>query len=88
MYATRADLVESKGLRRRLVACAAIEGATTPASWVASQVWTLPGVDWEAAWESARATGATGDIGGDPLVITDGMILAAVQARLREDDTK
>jgi hypothetical protein len=79
-YRTHADITESQGLRRRLVACAATEGATQPpASWVAAVVWSLPTSEWVDAWESARAAGAEGDIGDDDLVITDAMILAAVQ---------
>lgn len=80
-YRTYADIVESQGLRRRLVACAASEGVEgAPASWVASVIWSLPTSEWVSAWESGVASDPTGDIGLRELVITDAMILAAVQA--------
>jgi hypothetical protein len=71
----------------RITAAAAQEGANPPHT-VASQVaWpTAAASDVEAAYESALA-GGNPDPGGDPAVITDGMILAAVQANWPDEAT-
>jgi len=59
-------------------------GPTAPRSWVINNqyLWaSSPG--WGAAWESALAGHSDDpeyDPGKDPAVITDGMILATVQA--------
>jgi len=69
----------------RLVAAAAEEGKGTSqdttgfTEWVDANVWTIvssPG--WALAWESALA-GGNPNPGSDDAVITDGMILSAVQ---------
>lgn len=79
-YNTIADMVESRSLTRRLNASAAQEHkANPPEPWVAEHVWLLvssPG--WSAAWESAVASEIE-DPGAQEGVITDGMILGAVQ---------
>lgn len=80
-YATIAAITQSGALNQRLTAAAAQEGKdpTSPGSWVSANIWTIassPG--WSAAWESAVAGGVT-DPGANEGVITDGMILAAVQ---------
>lgn len=79
-YATIASITESQSLRRRLTAAAAEEHKTEPyEGWVSQHIWTLaasPG--WAAAWESAEAGGIT-DPGASEGVITDPMILSAVQ---------
>lgn len=80
-YATIAAITQSGALYQRLTAAAAQEGKnpTSPGSWVSANIWTLaasPG--WAAAWESAIAGGVT-DPGANEGVITDGMILSAVQ---------
>lgn len=70
---------------KRIAACVAGENITEYAtSWAARMQWRLaasPG--WDAAYASALAAGVK-DPGGDPGVITDGQILAAVQALLME----
>lgn len=79
-YSSIANMADDVALNRRLTAAAAQEGKTKPyEDWVQQWRWDLastPG--WAEAWDSALAGGnqAPGD---DPGVITDGMILAAVQ---------
>lgn len=79
-YATIALISSNGSLYNRLVAAAAEENKTKPyETWVTENRWDLaatPG--WAAAWESALAAGIP-DPGADEGVITDGMILAAVQ---------
>jgi hypothetical protein len=81
-YATHAALAESTDLRKRVVACAAQEGEPVPSDWAANAAWFIVGSDWVAAVESAQANADyTGNPYADPAVITDQMILSAVQAR-------
>jgi hypothetical protein len=79
-YNTVADIYDSMSLRRRMYAAAAEEHKEpNPTEWVDVNAWALassPG--WEAAWDSAVAGGIT-DPGAEDGVITDGMILGAVQ---------
>lgn len=79
-YKVQADLADDGYLRRRVTACAASEGISNPESWASEQRWALsasPG--WVAAYASALATEKERP-GDDEAVISDGMILAAVQA--------
>jgi hypothetical protein len=79
-YSTIATIQEDFTLRRRLNACAAAEDIENPEQWVVDNSWKLavqPG--WAAAWESALASGVESP-GRREDVITDGMILSAVQA--------
>jgi hypothetical protein len=67
-------------LASRVAACAAEEGRADPRNWAAESMLILaasPG--WGEAWASAVAGGNEAP-GRDGAVITDGMILAAVQA--------
>lgn len=79
-YQGMAAITADYALRNRLTACAAEENKPKPyAQWVEANIWDLaatPG--WAAAYESALAAGITqpGERGD---VITDAMILAAVQ---------
>ena len=79
-YADIAEIHGDYDLRQRMIACAATEHvAGSYEQWVADQAWALasqPG--WESAWASAKAAGKT-DLGADEGVITDAMILSAVQ---------
>lgn len=88
---TYGDLVEmsnSPSLRSRVTAAVASEGQENPDQWVSIHWWSLctqPG--WADAWSSARANynpDYNPDPGARPSVITDAMILAAVQG-LREE---
>ena len=80
-YNVVAEMAEDLYLGRRLTAAAATELGLEldPVAWVAAQQWRLassPG--WDAAWASAVAGGVPLP-GQDDAVITDGMILSAVQ---------
>lgn len=65
----------------RVTACAAAEGATDPptVAWFHYRWPVAAASDIEAAYASALAA-SNPDPGGDESVITDGMILSAVQA--------
>lgn len=79
-YNTVADMAEDLALNRRLTAAVAKEGILDPKGWLYPRNWQLvsqPG--WDAAWDSAVA-GGVANPGEDEAVITDGMILAGVQA--------
>lgn len=81
-YLVISQITQSGSLQNRLTAAAAQEGKGAPdyASWVFAHIWDFasePG--WDAAWASAQAGGVT-DPDSNEGVITDGMILAAVQA--------
>ena len=83
-YASIANIVDSASLRRRILACAADEGVPTPDLWVTQNIWTIasqPG--WADAWDYAVDNWTPDDnpdTGARPGVISDAMILAAVQA--------
>jgi hypothetical protein len=68
----------------RVAQAAATEGFSDPDSWTAAhrRTWAAsPG--WDSAWESAYASHPDDpdyQPGTDEAVITDGMILSAVQA--------
>lgn len=84
-YATVATMRGDYNLSQRVSACVAIEGiASFPEQWAADHSWVLaaqPG--WAEAWESSLAGHADDPSyapGRDEAVITDGMILSAVQS--------
>lgn len=82
-YLTQADLADDGDLRRRVTACAALEGIPNPEGWAYERRWELsaqPG--WDAAYAYAVGQGVERP-GSDAAVISDQMILAAVQ-HLRE----
>jgi hypothetical protein len=88
-YSTIHAISQSQSLRNRCSAAAAEQGvpAGEEDHWVYTHALRLaaqPG--WSAAWESALTSGVE-DPGADPGVITDGMILAAVQALLGAEAT-
>ena len=69
-----------EAIKRRVIACAALEGQFQPGQWWEAHGWQVVArTDWAAAYSYAVATGNTNP-GGNPAVVTDGMILAAVQA--------
>lgn len=73
-------MAQNADLAARVQAAAAQELDVDPYSWQASNMLDLcasPG--WDQAWSSAEAGGNQAP-GRDPAVITDGMILSAVQA--------
>jgi hypothetical protein len=81
-YEIHADIAESGRIRRRVVAAAAQEGKTSPAVWAANHIWALVKTDWISAVRYARDTGFEGDPLAESAVITDGMILSAVQLQI------
>lgn len=79
-YLIQSKLVADASIKDRVIACAAVEGVVNPEAWAHEQRWSLsaqPG--WVAAYASAIAGGDT-EPGANEGVITDGMILSAVQA--------
>lgn len=81
-YKTVADMQEDYELRRRLVAACAVEKAdeANPSGWVSDRIWDLvtqPG--WADAYGYAKNAG-NAHPGADEAVVTDGMILSALQA--------
>jgi hypothetical protein len=79
-YLTVSRIAADPFMRLRCSACAAVERITDPENWAFKNSLLLaaqPG--WSEAWESAEAAGNE-EPGADAAVITDGMILAAVQA--------
>lgn len=79
-YLTQAKMAQDYGLIMRIAACAASEGVSlAPTSWADTHRQRLvASPSWDTAWESALA-GDVENPGEDEAVITDGMILAAVQ---------
>lgn len=90
-YLIQAEVAEDGSLWRRATACAASEGVNSPGEWASEHRWALsaqPG--WVAAFASAAAARAAWtpeseterppEPGANEAAITDGMILAAVQA--------
>ena len=78
-YKLVADMQADQLLTRRIIACAALEKIKEPHQWVSSLMWYFaaqPG--WAASWASAQES-QLDNIGNDEGVITDGMILSAVQ---------
>jgi hypothetical protein len=79
-YSDIAMMADNNDLRMRITAAAAEENKTRPyEQWVAQNIWQLaatPG--WDDAWASALAS-LNPRPGWDAGVISDGMILAAVQ---------
>jgi hypothetical protein len=88
-YGTIADMADSTSLARREYAAVAKEGIDPPEAWVFQHRWKLassPG--WDAAWDSALAGHPDDpdyDPGDDNGVITDGMILSAIQSLIEAE---
>jgi len=81
-YATINVCARDTQLQGRVTAACAQEGADNPESTMWGLIWELSAAaDIEAAYASALAAGNPNP-GGDESVITDGMILANVQANL------
>lgn len=81
-YLDTISVYDSLWLMRRCVACAALEGIAEPEVWLTTQrrwqLATQPG--WAAAWASFKVNHPNEDPGVREDVITDLMILSAVQA--------
>jgi len=79
-YGTINECVNDQAFVGRVQSCAAQEGAADPIMAAQTLRWPVASAsDIEAAYASALA-GGNPDPGGDPAVITDQMILSAVQA--------
>lgn len=79
-YKTINQNANDQNFQGRLTAAAAQEGAYDPSATMYKLRWpVVTSSDIEAAYASALA-GNNPDPGGDETVITDGMILASVQA--------
>lgn len=83
-YQAITSMRNSPSLTQRIVACVAQEGIDNPETAVSQYMWKIIArVDWVSAWDSATETytlDKNPDTGIRPDVITDNMILAAVQA--------
>lgn len=82
-YSSMNDMRMSASLTNRIIACVASLGDTQPEGWAYQYMWhfsTIPA--WAEAWQLAK-DGQTSDynpdIGARESVITDEMILSAVQ---------
>jgi hypothetical protein len=82
-YRTVAVMVSNEALVNREYAAVAREGIDPPETWHWEHRWRLASAPaWDDAWESALAAHPDDpdyDPGEDEAVITDGMILSAVQ---------
>lgn len=85
-YNTIHDAANDRALQGRVTAAAAAEGAPQPEAFTFQfLIWPVAAAaDIEAAYASALAAGNENP-GGDESVITDGMILSAVQANWPPD---
>lgn len=83
-YKTITQSAYDSALTGRLTACIAQEGYPNPEEVLSTIRWSvISHSDIEAAYASALAANNP-DPGGDESVITDGMILSAVQEELTE----
>jgi hypothetical protein len=75
-----AEMGRDVDLGARVQACAAQEIDGDPIQWqLANMLDVCASPGWDAAWSSALAAGNETP-GRDPAVITDGMVLSAVQS--------
>lgn len=83
-YSSIVQMARSSSLISRITAAAAAEGESSPEMWATRHGWEVvsePG--WADAWDYALGTASPDhnpDTGARPGVISDGMILSAVQA--------
>lgn len=83
-----ANMAKNGDLRERIAACVACEGVIDPhpTKWADDYQWAIvASPEWDVAWASAVA-GNVERPGRDAGVITDGMILAAVQSIRSADE--
>ena len=83
-YTSIVQMGQSDSLRQRIAACAAEQGNSQPDVWASSTMLKLSATAaWVSAWDYARSTltiNRNPDMGACDDVITDAMILSAVQA--------
>jgi hypothetical protein len=83
-YFTISRCAQDSAFQQRLSACLASEGHDQPGTVMAEYVWEVSArSDIEAAYASALSANNENP-GGDEAVITDQMILSAVQAHTQE----
>lgn len=86
-YAAIVEMSNSASLSARVAACAAEQGNSQARQWAGANLISVvadPAFGWPAAWDFAKGTATINnnpDIGARDDVISDVMILAAVQAR-------
>ena len=84
-YNTIVAMAESQSLIARVAACAAEQGNSNPRGWTGTNMLALvagAGPGLQATWEaSVDDENANPDTGRRTDVVTDAMILSAVQAR-------
>ena len=81
-YNTQAQMAVDSFLQRRIAACAATQEVSPPVQWASENQWAMSG---EPGWDGAYAYAINANNpapGMDEAVITDAMILSAVQKRL------
>lgn len=82
-YNAIAEMAASNSLRLRVTSCAAECDVPNPASWMTENIWRIAASpDWASTWQYAVDTlnvNMNPDIGVRNDVISDAMILAAVQ---------
>lgn len=85
-YASIVEMATNTSLHNRVQACAAEQNVPDPVSWTSTNMWALaasPG--WATKWDTAKDSfneNQNPDFGERSDVISDGDILAAVQAKL------
>lgn len=82
-YKTQYVIAQDSMLFNRITACASLEGVTDPMTWTYAYRWQFsaqPG--WGDAYASALQADPSISPGDNEAVITDNMILSAVQAIL------
>ena len=84
-YNTIVAMANSQSLLQRVAACAAEQGNSTPQVWAGNNLLSLvatAGAALQTAWDGAATDpNANPDTGKRTDVITDAMILSAVQAK-------
>lgn len=84
-YNTIVAMAQSQSLIARVAACAAEQGNSQPQAWAANNILPLvatAGAGLQTAWDSASTDpNANPDTGKRTDIITDAMILTAVQNR-------
>lgn len=91
-YRTHAVMARNESLMQRFTAAAATEGIPQASTWVQQNMLYMVKADAIAAWDKALAAASSDDgdpdkaidMGLDESVVTDQMILSAVQARKAE----
>lgn len=79
-YNTVAQMSRDFDLKERVAACASTEGEREPVAWAEANMWRLAGSPgWDGAYFAA-VDAKRDEPGRDEAVITDSMILSAVQA--------